>query len=322
MAKVTITSVSYNQKKFIRQALDSFLMQKTDFDFEVIIGDDCSDDGTAEIIADYAKKYPAIIKPIFRNKNIGIEKNFLDVVTRVKSEYVIECESDDCFTDPLKLQKQVDFLDKNPDFSICFHPVRVFFDDGSKKDEIFPTKEMRFNKNILDLNDLLANNFIQTNSCMYRWRFGHGESFEDFYPKNIMPGDYFIHLLHAQKGKIGFIDKVMSAYRKHFGGAWYSLHGADGPFLKYGVEIIRFHLAVDKIIAPESFKYHEKSVIPSAIRICWVYLKNNKINKLFNVLSLVFAGKNPLIIIKDIIKGIVKYLIKRIKSLCKKQKLI
>ena len=169
--KVSIVCITYNHEQFIRQALESFVMQEADFDFEVIVSDDCSIDKTGEIIKEFEQAYPKIIKSVCQKKNLGAISNFIDVLSRVKSNYVALCEGDDYFTDPCKLQKQVDFLEANPDFSVCLHSVKAICEDKSKEDEILPLLEQRFKKNTLGLDDLLVHNFIYTNSVMYRWRF-------------------------------------------------------------------------------------------------------------------------------------------------------
>lgn len=247
-SKVTVVSISYNHEKYIAQALESFITQKTDFVFEIIIADDCSTDGTSEIIRQYTDKYPAIIKPVYRKQNLGPLNNFIDALSRADSQYVIYCESDDYFTDPLKLQKQVEYLDANPECSICFHPAKVIFENGSSMDYIFPQKTQHplvYLKKYMTLDDLLKFNFIQTNSCMYRWRFNGNEKIEEIFPKNILPGDWFLHLLHAEKGKIGFINETMSVYRRHAGGLWYN--SESGSFWqKNGFKYIAFCDAVKK----------------------------------------------------------------------------
>ena len=115
---LSIDVITYNHAKFIRKCLDSILMQKTNFSFEVLIHDDASTDGTADIIREYEAKYPDIIKPIYQTenqwqKNIGISKNFQH--PRIHGKYVALCEGDDYWTDENKLQKQVDFLEKHPE---------------------------------------------------------------------------------------------------------------------------------------------------------------------------------------------------------------
>ena len=141
---LSIICTAYNQEKYIKQALDGFVSQKTNFKFQVIIHDDASTDKTAEIIKEYQKKYPDIIKPIFQTENqyskgISISKNILFPL--VNSKYVAICEGDDYWTDPYKLQKQVDFLEANPDYSICFHPVKFIYEDKPNKTNIYPSKK-------------------------------------------------------------------------------------------------------------------------------------------------------------------------------------
>ena len=247
MIKVSIICITYNHVDFIRQALDSFVMQKTNFPFEVIVHDDASTDGTTEIIKEYEKKYPDIIKPIYQKENQWkqgktMSKTF--IYPKIRGYYVIFCEGDDYWIDENKLQKQVDFLDTHPDFSICFHPVIVHYEDKSVADKIFPTKEYRFNKEELNIQDLLKHNFIQTNSVMYRWRF-HKENI-NLIPDNILPGDYFLHLLHAQIGKIKFLPDIMSVYRKHSRGIWFGAGQSDNWFIKCGLKHINFYKKVEE----------------------------------------------------------------------------
>lgn len=247
MPKLTVLCITYNHKKFIRETLEGFVCQKTNFPFEVIIGDDGSTDGAPDIIREYAQKYPDIIKPVLRQQNLGAEKNFRDIAARVKSEYVAICEGDDYWTNENKLQKQVDFLDTNPDFSICFHTVRCSYDNGSQSDYIYPCEKERFNKTVLNLDDLLVNNFIQTNSVVYRWRFNESETFEDSLPYDILPGDWYISLLHAQKGEIGFINQTMSVYRKHENSMWWDNYNQSDEFrVKNGPKVIRFLTSLEK----------------------------------------------------------------------------
>ena len=243
--KVTVASVCYNHEKFIAQALDSILMQETNFKFNIIIGDDASTDNTAKILIEYANQHPDIIKLVLRDKNLGGVANYIDVLSRVESKYVALNEGDDYFGDPLKLQKQVDFLDANPDCSVCFHPVLVKYEDRSSPNYIFPSAKAMQDSRFPSLEFLLSHNFIQTNSCMYRWRFGDKEKIKDIFPVNIAPGDYYLHLLHAEIGKIGFLPDVMSVYRKHPDGLWAGAGVTDEWFLTYGPKYISFYKEVE-----------------------------------------------------------------------------
>jgi len=217
--KVSILCLTYNHEKYIKQALDSFLMQKTNFDFEVLIHDDASTDKTPQIIKQYQKKYPQIIKPIFSKYN-KYSKGIRDLVIKyllpkAKGKYIALCEGDDYWTHEDKLQIQVDFLDKNSDYVICFHPVKVIYEDEKNKQDIYPPFADPKNFNLFQL---LHGNFIQTNSVMYRKL--SKKQYSKLSKENFSPGDWYLHIYHARFGKIGFINKVMSVYRRHKKGLW------------------------------------------------------------------------------------------------------
>lgn len=241
---LSVVCITYNQHDYIRQALEGFIMQRTDFKFEVLINDDASTDGTTEIIREYEAKYPELFRCVYHEKNQwGKHDPWRDFLfPLVRSRYVALCEGDDYWTDPLKLQKQVDFLESHPDFAICFHPVTVHWENGELPDSIFPTEKNRFFKDVLSLQDLLNRNFIQTNSVVYRWRF-HQDPLS-LIPENIIPGDWFMHLIHAQTGKIGMLHDVMAVYRKNSGGIWTGHMQTPEWFLRCALPNIRFYLAV------------------------------------------------------------------------------
>lgn len=210
---VSIVTITYNQEKYIAKALESFAMQKTDFDIEVIVADDCSTDRTPEIIKKYAEKYPHLFKPIIRKKNIGITANCVDAFQNTTGKYVAFCEGDDYWTDPEKLQQQVNLMEKNPNYGLCFHPVKVFFDNGENPQFIYPETS---DTSKFTISELLKHNFIQSNSVLYR-----SQDYKDL-PTDVMPLDWYLHLYHAKFGGIGFIDRTMSAYRRHAGSVWWN----------------------------------------------------------------------------------------------------
>ena len=126
---VSICCITYNHAPYIRQCLDGFIMQKTNFKFEILIHDDASTDGTADIIREYEAKYPSIFKPIYqtenqysKGKNISATYNW----PRAVGKYIAQCEGDDYWTDPLKLQKQVDFMEANPEYVLCCHRYKIY----------------------------------------------------------------------------------------------------------------------------------------------------------------------------------------------------
>jgi glycosyltransferase involved in cell wall biosynthesis len=258
---LSVCVITYNHANYIKEALDSILSQKVSFDWELIVADDFSTDGTRDILKEYKKKY-SNIKLILQKKNVGPEKNWLDLMSYPKTKYVLYTEGDDYMTDLNKLQRQVDFLEAHKDFSLCFHPVRVVYEDGSKPDEGFPPAEFRFNKTVLGIEDLIIHNFMQTNSVMYRWRFVD-ENIKDVFPRNVAPGDWVLHILHAQKGKIGFTNNSMSVYRRHKGSLWWDSEGNRSRlWQKYAIPHMR---AYDELLKrsddnPESKKALQKSM--------------------------------------------------------------
>lgn len=248
---VSIICITFNQEQFIRQTLESFLMQETTFAFEVLVHDDASTDGTTAILREFQSKYPDIIKPVYETEN-QYNKNGFDffhsLFREAKGKYIALCEGDDFWTDPTKLQRQVDFLEKHQDYAIVFHPVRVFFEKGEEEDRVFPDRKSRFTTQ-----QLLRENFIQTNSVMYR---SQGD-YEDLVP-NVMPDDWYLHLYHARFGKIGFIDRVMSAYRRHDGGVWWGDGSGRAVFLKKVIDgHLRLSQELKKMFADNKALYDE-----------------------------------------------------------------
>jgi hypothetical protein len=138
-----------------------------------------------------------------------------------RTKYAAVCDGDDYFIDPLKLQTQVDFLDEHKDCGLCFHVVRVTYEDEPERERLYPPVEElpRGVRPFYYLSDLVRCNIIQTNSVMYRWRFKDGLS--DWFRTDLCPGDWYWHLLHAEQGKIGFINKIMSVYHRHAHGVYY-----------------------------------------------------------------------------------------------------
>ena len=283
--KLTILSMTYNHERFIEQTLQGFVEQKTKYPFEVIISDDCSTDGTAGIISDYANRYPNIIKPIFREKNLGAGENYKATQALANTEYVLYCEGDDYFNDPLKIEKQIDFLEENPEFTICFHPTNFICENIGKPPQYFPVDPKRkVNEDLFTFDNLLYHNFTETCSVMYRWLFRDGKTINDALPKNIMPGDWFRHLLHAREGKIGYINDAMSTYRRHPGGIWFDAaqNNWDMFFIKYGEYHVNFFVQVAKTFLNNNNieQYRKKMVLPLAFNVLISFLKHKRTDKI------------------------------------------
>jgi len=121
---VSVLIVTYNHENYIRQCLEGIVMQKTTFPIEVIVGEDCSTDNTRSIVQEFEQRYPQVIKPVYHEKNVGGRRNAYEYCyPLLKGRYIAFCEGDDYWTDPYKLQKQVDFLEQHPKTAICFHRV-------------------------------------------------------------------------------------------------------------------------------------------------------------------------------------------------------
>ncbi len=212
---VTIRCVAYNHECYIRQCLEGFVTQKTNFRFEAIVHDDASTDKTASIIREYAQKYPEIIKPIFEKENQyskkdGSLRKIMDSHTHGK--YVALCEGDDYWTDSLKLQKQVDFLEAHPDYSMCFHNAVIMYLGIKKAPVLFNNLEC---SRQIHLNEIVDHWIIPTASILYR---------KDILPMptwatKIYSGDQTLALMAYAKGKIWGFEDVMSVYRQNFVGS-------------------------------------------------------------------------------------------------------
>jgi glycosyltransferase involved in cell wall biosynthesis len=209
--KVSICLITYNHEAYIQEALESVLMQVTEFPKEIVIGEDCSTDRTRAICSEYAEKYPDLIRLIPAEKNIGAMKNFLRTLKECTGKYIAFIEGDDYWTDPLKLQKQVDFLEVNSEYSACFHNVII---KNQRINEI-NDRVMHGNglaKDSFDTGDVLGPWFIASPSFVF-------VNYTDF----VFP-DWFVHcvygdlpfmLLLSLRGKFKYINEVMGIYRLH-----------------------------------------------------------------------------------------------------------
>lgn len=214
---ISIICTAYNHENYIKDALEGFVNQKTNFLFEIIVHDDASTDKTASLIREYEIKYPNLFVAVYQIENQYSKKNG-DVGKIVfglaKGKYIALCEGDDYWTDPLKLQKQVDFLEANPDYAICFHKVNLLQDGIIKEDTITANVP-----ETTTIKDLAKGNYMHTCSVVYRNNL-FAELPEYFNKAPV--GDYFLHLLNARYGDIKCFDEIMGMYRLHGTSVWSS----------------------------------------------------------------------------------------------------
>lgn len=219
---VTVCCITYNHEHLIRQALDSFLMQKTNFKFKVFVGEDHGPDGTADIIREYAEKYPDIIVPFLRETNMGAQTNLIDLCNHATSPYIAFCEGDDFWIDEYKLQKQYDYMQAHEDVRMCYTNTEILAPEDwhlnnyykHEKDGkmIIPGCTPGFKKKAY----YLAADFVRvfpnhTSSAFYRWNYDL--DIPDWYFEGLI-GDTPITILQMGKGKAVYLPDVTSVYRR------------------------------------------------------------------------------------------------------------
>ena len=278
---LSVCMVVYNQEQYVRDALDSVLMQKVNFPYEVIISDDCSTDFTPKILQEYAEAHPDIVKPIFGSNNVGYPNNQRRSLEAATGKYIALCDSDDYWTDPYKLQKQVDYMEAHPECAICFHNVMHIYDGTTAHRSLlvpldFPSE--------LTIEDVITRRwFLATNSEVFRREY---VSFPDWYD-SVLHIDYVLNLIISQYGTLHYMPDVMSVYRhtlisvnaQHRDGEWgYMLfHSQTMKTIlenMYSTLDKQFHPLLDKRIAfydeeikrYEKEQYYEKNLLPRLFR--------------------------------------------------------
>ena len=211
---VSICCITYNHEHYIKDALDGFVMQKTDFPFEIVISDDCSKDGTRKVIDEYKAKYPNLMRDISPEQNMGAMRNFWYVQRNAQGKYVAICEGDDFWIDPYKLQKQVDFLEANNDFSMCFHGAII---KNETDTEVITTCDKIETKEYYT-KDIFPGWVVPTASVVYR-----REPIEKYpllkYQEWMKYGDITLFLKCSHTGRVWGMEEKMSVYRMTEGGA-------------------------------------------------------------------------------------------------------
>lgn len=238
---VVIQCLTYNHQPYIRQCLDGFIMQKTDFPFIAVIHDDASTDGTAEVVKEYEKKYPAIIKGIYQKENQyktnpqAIDNSIRPLLT---GKYIAVCEGDDYWTDPLKLQKQVDFLENHLEYSMCFHGAEVKIEHNklTSSRKLYKHLQTREYSGF----EILKQWSIPTASVMFRNSYGTLPQ-----NKHFLFGDIVLFLWLAENGKIFCMKDIMAVYRRNGG----SVSLKKIPYRKF----IDHYIAINECF---NFKYN------------------------------------------------------------------
>jgi glycosyltransferase involved in cell wall biosynthesis len=281
--KISICCLAYNHESYIKQCLDGFVMQKCNFTFEILIHDDASKDNTASIIKDYEAKYPDIIKPIYQIENQhskGVKPTFAFNFPRAQGKYIALCEGDDYWTDPYKLQKQVDFLEANPDYGICAHVAKTENEINLNKIDDFPNI---IGNHVFSIKDYINNNLTATASLVFRSDFYKHEPWHNQSPF----GDLLLVLsiLKNTNKKMFVFKDVMSVYRIHNGG----IHGSLTQDKKSLVKAYKQHIKFTNLVSKYLFKNQYRNEL--------ILKKLNTYKIIFNLLGYRNSFFNKLYII-------------------------
>lgn len=247
---VTVVCVTYNQENYIAQALDSFLMQKTDFRFKVFVGEDCGSDRTADIVRDYAERYPDIIVPFIRETNLGSQRNSIDMCSHAESRYIAFCDGDDYWIDELKLQKQVDFMETHPECCFCFGRTKIipskhwdqkdYYIPNDNGDYILPdcVPDYHPKTGLLD-SSYIVDNLMSAHTSTYFFRWNYDIEYPAWFFDGVL-GDSPLRLMQIGEGYASGLDDVLSAYRVNETGVFTSYDSTDELFINTRHEYIRW----------------------------------------------------------------------------------
>ena len=244
---VTVVCITYNHEPFLAQALDSFLMQKTNFKFKVFVGEDCGPDGTAEIIREYAQRYPDIIVPFIRERNMGAQRNLIDLCQQATSPYIAFCEGDDYWTDECKLQKQFDYMRTHPKIRICSTQTEILAPaDWHLRSWYKPMPEGKLllpdsipgyhRKPVFSAGYVINLNVAHTSTHFYRWNYDL--QIPDWYYQGII-GDTPLLLLQMGTTELGHIPEITSVYRINEGSIFFD-KDREASFLRTRVDYVRY----------------------------------------------------------------------------------
>ncbi|WP_268225679.1 glycosyltransferase [Sinomicrobium oceani] len=213
--KLSVCIFTYNHQAYIAETIEGALRQKTNFEFEIVVGEDCSTDGTRQIVEQYEKCYPQKVRAIYNKTNLGMMSNNSNTILQCKGDYIALLDGDDYWIDDKKLQNQVEFMDNNPKYSFCFHDGKILGKDGVLLDETccgyMSKEEVKFEDVIFDVS-------IPTFSIVFRRNLLGGYPPSWFHTLNAPDRPLF--LLLAQKGKGYYFNQCWGVYRLHDNGCW------------------------------------------------------------------------------------------------------
>jgi glycosyltransferase involved in cell wall biosynthesis len=267
---VSINCITYNHEDYIADAIEGFLMQETDFEYEILIHDDASTDGTADIVREYEKKYPDVIKPIYQTENQFSKEDVSRISytfnhTRAKGKYIAMCEGDDYWTDPKKLQKQVNYMGEHSNVSLCYHAAERVTPKRKKLNKFLGLYGQGTKR--LSPKEVL-NNFYATASNIYRKELLDSPPEWFFWGP---AGDFTTELVLLAKGDVYYIDDLMSNYRVNTPESL-----TDKLYSRSNKDVINLHKKLIEILDEfnkySNYKYEE--AVKTAINKRYFYIIN------------------------------------------------
>ena len=290
--RVSICCAAYNHGKYLRECLEGFLMQETDFPYEILVHNDASTDDTGDIIEEYARKYPGIVREIrqtsnqYQAGNRAIVTKFLLPVA--KGDLIAICEGDDYWIDPVKLQKQVEIMDSDPTLAASIHSTRIIDPKGKLSGHFKPAKR----EGLVKTPEIIKwrHNFCHISSLVYRKRLM--EAYPE-YCTNCHVGDFPLMLWLSLKGGIYYLKREMSVYRKLTPHSWTELY-RNCSFEKR-MEFVNTEIEMLNGIDIESCHKYAKSIRKKSNRLeiyaLWKHRKTQRLRKsgyLRKILSMPF----------------------------------
>ena len=269
---VSICCQTYNHEKFIAQCLDGFVIQKANFAFEILVHEDASTDNTALIVKEYEAKHPHLFRCVYQIENQFKKQNTLINILfpMARGKYIALCEGDDYWTDPFKLQKQVDFLEANPSIAGCFHDVKTVDEFGiTIKENYFESPQKIYNQY-----DSVTKYGGAYATCALLFRSLVLNDWPDWFPRSC--SDYAIDILITEYGNIAHVKGNMGAYRIHKGGAWQG--NKSHKNLEENVKRYRTLLSVPKFIRNYG-NFFRSNISKQSLAISLAYRQENSWTK-------------------------------------------
>lgn len=302
---VSVCLITYNHEEYISTAINGVLNQKVDFEYELIIADDFSTDRTREIVLEYKKKHPKLIKLILQKKNVGPKKNWLDLLSAPKGKYVAYFEGDDYWTDPYKLQKQVDFLEANPDYVLTGHDAVVIDENGNKiKDSALHGSCCNGDASARELKQGF---WVLSLSICFR------NVLKEF-PSKIAIGDTALTSFLGNYGKYKYFDDIKPAvYRVHSGGTWSLKSPSDKNNIRFNL-FYNLREYYREINDSETAKFYTDTLISNVDEMFLNYLTRNRILEYSKKFFIAYKPLGRRVCLRIYLKNILIYTIKRVKG--------